>query len=71
MTSAVETFTQVRTSCKWKRDEMSESESSDQKDLNDPGMAGNPPATLVVRSMTFCNQLNPQKTAQKLMRTKF
>ena len=76
MTSAVETFTHVRTSRKRKRDEMSESESSDQEDLNeydikDPGMAGTRPATLVARSMTFCNQLNPQKTAQKLMRTKF
>ena len=42
MTSAVETFTQGRTSRKRKRDEMSESESSDQEDLNDSGMAGNP-----------------------------
>ena len=71
MTSAVETFTQARTSRKRKRDEMSESESSDQEDLNDPGMAVTRPATLVARSMTFCNQLNPQKTAQKLMRAKF
>ena len=51
VTSAVETFTQVRTSRKRKRDEMSESESSDQEDLNeydlnDPGMAGNSPADI-------------------------
>ena len=51
MTSAVETFTQARTSRKRKRDEMSESESSDQEDLNeydlnDPGMAGNPPGDI-------------------------
>ena len=71
MTSAAETFTQARTSRERKRDEMSESESSDQEDLNDPGMAGTRPATLVARSMTFCNQLNPQKTAQKLMRAKY
>ena len=43
MTSAVETFTQARTSRKRKRDEMSESESSDQ-DPSDPGMAGNSPS---------------------------
>ena len=43
MTSAVETFTQARTSRKRKRDEMSESESSDQEDPTDPGMAGNSP----------------------------
>ena len=42
MTSAVETFTQARTSSKRKRDEMSESESSDQ-DPSDPGMVGNSP----------------------------
>ena len=41
--SAVETFTQARTSRKRKRDEMRESESSDQEDLSDPGMAGNSP----------------------------
>ena len=46
MTSAVETFTQVRTSRKRKRDEMSESESSDQEDSTDPGMAGNPPGDI-------------------------
>ena len=46
MTSAVETFTQARTSRKRKRDEMSESESSDEEDLNDPGMAGNPPGDI-------------------------
>ena len=39
MTSAVET--QASTSRKRKRDEMSESESSDQEDPTDPGMAGN------------------------------
>ena len=43
MTTAVETFTQARTSRKRKRDEMSESESSDQEDPTDPGMAGNSP----------------------------
>ncbi|KAK2555903.1 hypothetical protein P5673_022165, partial [Acropora cervicornis] len=46
LTSAVKTFTQARTSRKRKRDEMSESESSDQEDLNDPGMAGNPPGDI-------------------------
>ena len=46
MTSAVETFTQARTSRKRKRDEMSESESSDQEDLSDPGMAGNSPGDI-------------------------
>ena len=46
MTSAVETFTQARTSRKRKRDEMSESESSDQEDLNDPGMAGTSPGDI-------------------------
>lgn len=46
MTSAVETFTQVRTSRNRKRDEMSESESSDQEDSTDPGMAGNPPGDI-------------------------
>ena len=43
MTSAVETFTQARTSSKRKRDEMSESESSYQEDSSDPGMARNSP----------------------------
>ena len=43
MTSAVETFTQARTSRKRKRNEMSESESSDQEDPSDPAMAGNSP----------------------------
>ena len=43
MTSAVETFTQARTSRKRKRDEMSESEYSNQEDPSDPGMAGNSP----------------------------
>ena len=46
MTSAVETFTQARTSRKRKRDEMSESESSDQEDISDPGMAGNSPGNI-------------------------
>ena len=46
MTSAVERLTQARTSRKRKRDEMSESESSDQEDLNDSGMAGNPPGDI-------------------------
>ena len=46
MTSAAETFTQARTSRKRKRDEMSESESSDQEDLNDPGMPGNSPGDI-------------------------
>ena len=46
MTSAVETFTQVRTSRKRKRDEMSGSDSSDQEDPNDPGMAGNSPGDI-------------------------
>ena len=43
LTSARETFTQASTSPKRKRDEMSESESSDQEDPTDPGMAGNSP----------------------------
>jgi len=43
MTSAVETFTQARTSRKRKRNEMSESESSDHEDPTDSGMAGNSP----------------------------
>ena len=46
MTSAVEVFTQVRPSRKRKRDEMSESESSDQEDSTDPGTAGNPPGDI-------------------------
>ena len=46
MTSSVEMFTQVRTSRKRKRDEMSESECSDQEDSTDPGMAGNPPGDI-------------------------
>jgi len=43
MTLAVETFSQARTSCKRKRVEMSESESSDHEDPTDSGMAGNSP----------------------------
>ena len=46
MNLAVEVFTQVRPSRKRKRDEMSESESSDQEDSTDPGTAGNPPGDI-------------------------
>ncbi|PFX23506.1 Retrovirus-related Pol polyprotein from type-2 retrotransposable element R2DM [Stylophora pistillata] len=46
MTSAMETFTQARTSRKRKRGEISESDSSDQEDLSDAGMAGNSSADI-------------------------
>ena len=66
MTVAVETLTQTKTSRKRKRDEMSESESSDQESNqeNSTAVAGNPPGDI-------SNQVNPQKTTQKLMRMKF
>ena len=48
MTIAVETLTQTKTSCKRKRDDMSESESSDQESNQEGSiaMAGNPPSDI-------------------------
>ena len=46
MTSAMETFTQVRTFKTLRRNEMSVAESSDQEDPNEPGMAGNSPSDI-------------------------
>ena len=46
MTSTVETFTQVGTSRKRKRDEMNGSESSDHEDSTHPGMVENPPGDI-------------------------
>ena len=66
MTSAVETFTQARTSRKRKRDEMSELESSDQ-DPSDPGMVGNLPSDGDISSQVS-DLLQSTESSKKLLK---
>ena len=65
MTSAVETFTQARTSRKRKRDEMIGSDSSDQEDPSDPGMAGNSPGDIADQVNDLLQSTESSKNCSK------